>query len=587
MLQIGNKGKGITIFALIILLGIGFAYLSTQLNISTNARVSGNKWNVYFDNIKVSSGSVSSDLPFIDNSSNTILFTANLNSIGDYYEFTVDVVNDGTIDAVLNSIVMTEIKEKLKDSIDFKITYQDGSEISQNDELASGDTVTYKILVKYANYVDITNLDSSDFYLDLSFTADYIQSSIQLPKSLAGFIKYKATIDNNIDFKSISSKTNGNGIYIQMGTENKNYPIYYYRGNVTDNNAKFAGFCWKIVRTTSTGGVKLIYNGEPDSKGYCSNQLGESTQLAVKSSFNDNSNSPSYNGYMYKDGYTHGIDSINDSYLYANTFTYADNTYTLSNTTNILNIANNHYTCLNDTGTCSNLKYVYYTDEENLYYITINDGNTIDNILEDLKQNQTSSTIKSTLDTWFHDIILDYFSNLGLNYNDFLEDTIWCNDRNVNELEDNLYLNSGWNSSGGNTSNYLFYSTYGRIKSGILYLTCTNLNDNFTVNDSSGNEALTYPVGLLTADDVVLAGGNSSSNEQYYLNTNQKWWTMSAYNFDSTTANNYIVSSNGMLIENPVNDSIGVRPVITIKSNVKIAGSSKGTVKSPYVFTIQ
>ena len=51
-----------------------------------------------------------------------------------------------------------------------------------------------------------------------------------------------------------------NGIYVRNDTINDPYPIYYYRGAV-DNNLIFAGFCWKIVRTTETGGVKLIYNG--------------------------------------------------------------------------------------------------------------------------------------------------------------------------------------------------------------------------------------------------------------------------------------------------------------------------------------
>ena len=39
-------------------------------------------------------------------------------------------------------------------------------------------------------------------------------------------------------------------------------PVYYYKGNVQNNNVLFAGFCWKIVRTTETGGVKIVYNGK-------------------------------------------------------------------------------------------------------------------------------------------------------------------------------------------------------------------------------------------------------------------------------------------------------------------------------------
>ena len=65
-----------------------------------------------------------------------------------------------------------------------------------------------------------------------------------------------------IDFGAISSDTNGKGIYMRAGTENDDYPIFYYRGEIEDNNVYFANHCWKAVRTTDTGGVKLIYNGD-------------------------------------------------------------------------------------------------------------------------------------------------------------------------------------------------------------------------------------------------------------------------------------------------------------------------------------
>ena len=68
--------------------------------------------------------------------------------------------------------------------------------------------------------------------------------------------------NTGIDFGTISSDTNGKGVYMRAGTENDANPILYYRGNVTNNNVLFANYCWKVVRTTDTGGVKLIYNGE-------------------------------------------------------------------------------------------------------------------------------------------------------------------------------------------------------------------------------------------------------------------------------------------------------------------------------------
>ena len=69
------------------------------------------------------------------------------------------------------------------------------------------------------------------------------------------------TASTGINFGNISSNTNGNGIYMHAGTENDDYPIIYYRGDINDNNVIFGEHCWKAVRTTDTGGVKLLYNG--------------------------------------------------------------------------------------------------------------------------------------------------------------------------------------------------------------------------------------------------------------------------------------------------------------------------------------
>ena len=75
--------------------------------------------------------------------------------------------------------------------------------------------------------------------------------------------------DTKLKFNSVASDTNGLGVNTVASTVNDEYPVHYFRGNVDDNNVLFAGICWKAVRTTSTGGVKLIYYGEPDSNNRC------------------------------------------------------------------------------------------------------------------------------------------------------------------------------------------------------------------------------------------------------------------------------------------------------------------------------
>jgi len=99
-----------------------------------------------------------------------------------------------------------------------------------------------------------------------------------------------------IDFAVAPSDTNGKGVYLRNGTENNTYPIYYYRGAVTDNNVIFANYCWKILRTTETGGIKLVYSG-PAIGGKCNN-TGTNLDIGI-SVYNANPGKRAYIGYMY------------------------------------------------------------------------------------------------------------------------------------------------------------------------------------------------------------------------------------------------------------------------------------------------
>lgn len=106
-------------------------------------------------------------------------------------------------------------------------------------------------------------------------------------------IAKKATIDTNLVHTSTSSTYKG--VYTRKGTETDSYPVHYYHGAVDNNNLLFAGFCWKIVRTTSTGGVKIIYNGLPNSSNQCTNTTGN----IGSGVFNSNDSSIGSVGYMY------------------------------------------------------------------------------------------------------------------------------------------------------------------------------------------------------------------------------------------------------------------------------------------------
>ncbi|MBR7042175.1 MAG: hypothetical protein IKI04_01610 [Bacilli bacterium] len=436
-----------------------------------------------------------------------------------------------------------------------------------------------------------TSSDTQNQTISLSLGGTCTNEVISLPESnvLSERMAMHSVIDNTsstyvtnsngVQFNAISSDTNGKGIYMRNGTQNAEHPIYYYRGAVTDNNVLFANFCWKIVRTTDTGGVKLIYNGIP-SNGECNN-TGANSQLANTAKYNANGDSLSDLGYMYGTRYPYDskVDSqLNHVYLYGGSVTYSNGNYTLTSTksssgtwSDDYNTLNNyHYTCFNNTGTCSTVSYIFYTEEDAAYYVTLSGGKTINDALSDMltnSSNTNNSTIKSAVDAW-------YQSNMT-SYTSYLEDTPFCNDRGISSL-------AGWKPNGGSvTSSY--FTLKARSRSSSPSLACSNTNDAFTVSSENGNGKLTYPVGLLTADVAKLAGGASGANNTFYLYTGAEYHLMSPAGFDVLYESTiFSITSTGYFSWGNVITESGVRPVISLKPGATIT-SGDGTVSDPYV----
>jgi len=191
--------------------------------------------------------------------------------------------------------------------------------------------------------------------------------------------------------------------------------------------------------------------------------------------------------------------------------------------------------------------------------------------------NGTPSTIKTALDNWYKTTTLETDATTK----SLVADQIFCNDRSVTTSESGT---PGEISGSMSTNTLYYYGAYVRlITNKSPKLTCTTASDKFTVNTSNGNEALTYPVGLITADEVAMAGGvNSSDNENssYYLYTNQYYWSGSPFNFNSSGASVFIVYSSGYLYGYSVDIASGARPVISLSSKAKLLGS--GTYNDVY-----
>ena len=270
--------------------------------------------------------------------------------------------------------------------------------------------------------------------------------------------------------------------------------------------------------------------------------------------------------------------NIANNYVYGNSFTYNEDTkeFTLVDTKSLWNwpnfyneysLNNYHYTCFEVDGTCTTLKYIYYAyrsyDESNAYYINLTDGASIDDALNDMlwgeDVNTTDSTIKIAVETWFESNMLDY--------EQYLEDTIYCNDRSVSNI-------AGWDPNGGNIPYHLLFYSYLNYD-----LTCKNETDRFTKYEENGNGKLKYPVGLLTAGEADLIGSSLRTTGSSYL-------LLSPRHFSNAFAYVFGVLSSGDLYNTDTSYGCdGVRPVISLKPNTEYTGGD-GSVTSPYIVNL-
>ena len=422
---------------------------------------------------------------------------------------------------------------------------------------------------------------------------------------------------SGINFSSPASTTNGLGVYKASSITSDS--IYYYRGNVSNNNVIYANYCWKMVITTADRGVKLIYNGVP-SNGSCT-RTGTNTQIGT-SAFNSIQTDNAYIGYMYGAPETSTIyGDVNDNgsvtatdYLLLKRFVICAQDYVIGDVNGDGRLTNADYLLLNRfingtqtpteeqeilgdvnndgslTSADSTLLSTYInsgaptydctqtpTEEQELLGDVNLDGSlttsdyiivknyVLNNINSIIDQNSDISrynaTHKNRNNSTIKSAIDSWYRSNMTSYTSDLEDAIWCNDRS----KSSSYLGYGnWTT---------YYKAYNRSTPS---LTCTNANDRFTVSTSNGNGALTYPVGLLTYDEYVLAGRTTG-----YLNSGSEWWTLTPYAYvasvSGSQARNYVGTS-----YYAVGTSKGVRPAIVLKYGAKRTSGS-GTTSDPFV----
>ena len=197
--------------------------------------------------------------------------------------------------------------------------------------------------------------------------------------------------------------------------------------------------------------------------------------------------------------------------------------------------------------------------------------------LENNRLNTNNSTIKTYIDNWYNNNLSSYSKYIST-------EAVYCNDRE---------LTPGQTYS---TSSSFYYASYGRLNTNKTpTYNCTNIKDAFSGSNSEAK--LTYPIGLMSIDEIAYAGGKYGTNlpspyAWYYLNSaggsitrSTWWWSLSPYLWNVSGSGVWTVVGSSNL-GSPGSDyvngaSLGARPAISLKT-CTLWTSGNGAPETPY-----
>ena len=218
---------------------VGYAALSTTLSITGKGTLSKNSWDIHFENLVIVDNGASkiTTAPTIDSTKTKVSFNITLSKPGDTYEFTVDAVNKGTIDAMLSGFSATSLTTDQQKYLTYTVTYSDGATISTKDYLKKGTSETIRVRVRFRDDLTATDLPSSAETLNLTATFVYVQAdSTAKARSTPSILCKRADSSSGTSGTlTLSEKfycdVNGDGIY---HTTNE---VFYYITDLDSNTA--------------------------------------------------------------------------------------------------------------------------------------------------------------------------------------------------------------------------------------------------------------------------------------------------------------------------------------------------------------
>lgn len=160
----------VLIFVFAVTIGVGYTYNTENIKIVGTTMEKNSTWNVHFGDFK------SNEITNYNINNQELTYEANLEKPGDYYEFTVDVVNDGNIDAIVNDVTVTGLTQEQEKYISYTITDNNDKEIEKDQVLRHNTKGKIKVKVEYKKDITAEDLPKTDQKVSLTFKINYTES---------------------------------------------------------------------------------------------------------------------------------------------------------------------------------------------------------------------------------------------------------------------------------------------------------------------------------------------------------------------------------------------------------------------------
>ncbi len=229
----------------------------------------------------------------------------------------------------------------------------------------------------------------------------------------------------------------------------------------------------------------------------------------------------------------------------------------------------------------------YYNDAKYVGYMFGGAQGVASTSKKEAQTNETSPDTKIAIDNW-------YFENIeSTNWKKYVSDNLFCDDRST-ASEPNVWSIKNNDTALGYGINHTYYGPTSRfvtpddfVKTEVNpTIKCLQQNDRFTVDDMTiGNGSLTYPIGLMSIDEVNIAGSGIQgiANNKYYLYKGYSYWTMSSGAFHHNLATRYYVDTTGAIFSQvSMNHKISFVPVINLSVDAIKNLIGTGTMTDPY-----